>query len=107
MEGGYLVFEAFPSVGTPPVAHACAILEQAEYDTIVDSGTTVTIVPSGQAGPIDVRQRIKIAGFDGHVSSSLGTLKNTVAFVRNRQGKGVAITLPKTHAVKGAPNSLL
>ena len=106
LEGEYLAFEAF-SASTPPVAHACAIFEQTEFDTIVDSGTTVTIVPAGQHGPIDVRERIKIAGFDGHVSSSQGTLKNTVAFVRNRQGKGVAITLPKTHAIKGAPNSLL
>ena len=68
-------------------AFKSAVFESEEYESIVDTGTTVTIEPKTDSSQrVDPRERIQISGFDGHVTQSLGVARGTVAFGTNRSG---------------------
>jgi hypothetical protein len=75
-----------------------AVFESEEYESIVDTGTTVTIEPKTHSSQrVDPRERIKISGFDGHVTQSLGVARGTVAFGTNRSGASVRLKMPASH----------
>jgi hypothetical protein len=85
-----------------------AVFESEEYESIVDTGTTVTIEPKTDSSQrVDPRERIKISGFDGHVTQSLGVARGTVAFGTNRSGASVRLKMPTSHVVPGTPHALL
>ena len=79
-------------------AFKSAVFESEEYESIVDTGTTVTIEPKTDSPQrVDPRERIKISGFDGHVTQSLGVARGTVAFGRGNSRKNeVALETPNT-----------
>ena len=96
------------SIPTHASAFKSAVFESEEYESIVDTGTTVTIEPKTDSPQrVDPRERIKISGFDGHVTQSLGVARGTVAFGTNRSGASVRLKMPTTHVVPGAPHALL
>ena len=105
----YLAFEAFEQYSIPThAAFKSAVFESEEYESIVDTGTTVTIEPKTDSSQrVDPRERIKISGFDGHVTQSLGVARGTVAFGTNRSGAYVRLKMPTSHVVPGAPHALL
>ena len=105
----YLAFEAFEQYSFPThAAFKSAVFESEEYESIVDTGTTVTIEPKTDSSQrVDPRERIKISGFDGHVTQSLGVARGTVAFGTNRSGASVRLKMPTSHVVPGAPHALL
>ena len=76
-------------------AFKSAVFESEEYESIVDTGTTVTIEPKTDSPQrVDPRERIKISGFDGHVTQSLGVARGTVAFGTNRSGASIRLKMP-------------
>ena len=71
----YLAFEAVEQRS----AFKSAVFESEEYESIVDTGTTVTIEPKTDSPQrVDPRERIKISGFDGHFTQSLGVARGLV-----------------------------
>ena len=83
------------SIPTHASAFKSAVFESEEYESIVDTGTTVTIEPKTDSPQrVDPRERIKISGFDGHVTQSLGVARGTVAFGTNRSGASVRLKMP-------------
>ena len=96
------------SIRPTHAAFKSAVFESEEYESIVDTGTTVTIEPKTDSSQrVDPRERIKISGFDGHVTQSLGVARGTVAFGTNRSGASVRLKMPSSHVVPGAPHALL
>jgi hypothetical protein len=115
----FLAFEAFPpAVGrqgatgkansAEPLKVDSGVFEK-EVFSIVDTGTTVTILALKKDTVLedfDAKDRVKIMGFNGSVSSSKG--KGTiVGFSRSVQGQRVPFRIPNAYPIQGAPNDLL
>ena len=76
--------------------------------SIIDSGTTVSIVKNGEGlNSFDEQSQIKIMGFNGSVTRSQGR-GSVFGYARVAGGRGVApLRLPAVHHVSGAPHDLL
>ena len=106
----YLGFEQFDptTVIQSDVAYAAsAEFSAGEYQKIIDSGTNVSVETERMVDRIDPSQRITITAFNGSRSSTLGTILDPIAAVKNRFGHQILIKLPREHVVKDAPHALL
>ena len=85
----YLGFEQFDftTVIQSDVAYAAsAEFSAGEYQKIIDSGTNVSVETERMVDRIDPSQRITITAFNGSRSSTLGTILDPIAAVKNRFG---------------------
>ena len=106
----YLGFEQFDptTVIQSDVAYAAsAEFSAGEYQKIIDSGTNVSVETERMVDRIGPSQRITITAFNGSRSSTLGTILDPIAAVKNRFGHQILIKLPREHVVKDALHALL
>ena len=99
----YLGFQAFKSL-----AEANSFVLTEDVYSAIDSGTTVSISSDGVLllDGFDPVKAVKIVGFNGSVSSSLGS-GDLVGFAYSRDERRVPLRVRQVHSVKGAPNDLL
>ena len=89
--------------------HVNSVVVDEEVFSIVDTGTTVTIMDLMDGTVVDdfdSHKRVNIMGFNASVSQSKGS--GTInGFCTAKDGSRVALRIPRVHDIKGSPNDLL